>query len=502
MALTQVNAAGIKDDAVTAAKIADDAVTEALISDDSVDEPRLKISNAGSNGEFLSKQSGNTGGLTWAAIPAGVGGATGVDFNDSVKARFGTDDDLEIYHDDSNAYLKNSKGNIAIEGKAGEMSVKCIPDGAVELYHNDAKKFETKSDGVLVAGEVQSDTLDCNGNAHIDGTCTVTNAIYQGDGVYHNWGTGNDQAIYHDGGNGYIKNGTGRLHIGCDDLGLLNHATNAFYLQGVAAGAVDLYYNGVKKFETQNTGCKVGGNLTVDGDILPNSTNSDDLGTSSLRFQECHSAYWIHRYGSSGGVTQNEQEAIYIAGGIHFFGDYITMSNSNFSNGICGNRSYPMLAVHQDGSGAAIHAEDGAITEASDYRIKENVATLGSGINKVKALKPITYTLKKSWKPNGNGEVYHGFIAHEVSETLSGITGIVCGEKDAMAPELYSIQDEKDGKIPEGKKVMDETGNMTTDMMIQSVDYGKLTPILTAALKEAITKIETLEAKVAALEAG
>jgi hypothetical protein len=33
-----------------------------------VDEDNLYISNAGSNGEFLSKQSGNNGGLTWATV--------------------------------------------------------------------------------------------------------------------------------------------------------------------------------------------------------------------------------------------------------------------------------------------------------------------------------------------------------------------------------------------------------------------------------------------------
>ena len=38
-----------------------------VIADDTVDEANLKISNAGSNGQFLQKQSGNTGGLTWAA---------------------------------------------------------------------------------------------------------------------------------------------------------------------------------------------------------------------------------------------------------------------------------------------------------------------------------------------------------------------------------------------------------------------------------------------------
>ena len=39
-----------------------------VIADDTVDEANLKISNAGSDGQFLSKQSGNTGGLTWASV--------------------------------------------------------------------------------------------------------------------------------------------------------------------------------------------------------------------------------------------------------------------------------------------------------------------------------------------------------------------------------------------------------------------------------------------------
>ena len=40
----------------------------------------------------------------------------------------------------------------------------------------------------------------------------------------------------------------------------------------------------------------------------------------------------------------------------------------------------------------------------------------------------------------------------------------------------------------------------TTEIDPQGVDYAKLTPLLTAALQEAITKIETLEAEVAALK--
>ena len=58
MALTKISTGGVKDDAASQAKIADEAV----------DEARLQISNAGTNGQFLSK-SANTGGLTWATPP-------------------------------------------------------------------------------------------------------------------------------------------------------------------------------------------------------------------------------------------------------------------------------------------------------------------------------------------------------------------------------------------------------------------------------------------------
>lgn len=45
--------------------------TALTIADNVVDEANLKISNAGTNGYFLQKQSGNTGGLTWAEVPEG-----------------------------------------------------------------------------------------------------------------------------------------------------------------------------------------------------------------------------------------------------------------------------------------------------------------------------------------------------------------------------------------------------------------------------------------------
>jgi hypothetical protein len=62
-----LTSASISSGAVNSDQIATGAVDLAHMSTQSVDEDNLHISNAGSNGQFLSKQSGDAGGLTWAA---------------------------------------------------------------------------------------------------------------------------------------------------------------------------------------------------------------------------------------------------------------------------------------------------------------------------------------------------------------------------------------------------------------------------------------------------
>ena len=47
---------------------------------------------------------------------------------------------------------------------------------------------------------------------------------------------------------------------------------------------------------------------------------------------------------------------------------------------------------------------------------------------------------------------------------------------------------------------VDKDGNKKP--MYQGVDYGKLTPLLTKALQEALDRIDTLETKVKTLEGG
>ena len=83
-------------------------------------------------------------------------------FNDNIKIELGNSDDLQIYHDGSSndSYIDSSAGNIYLRLNGSENSAKFIKNGAVELYHNDAKKFETTATGITVTGTVS----DSKGN--------------------------------------------------------------------------------------------------------------------------------------------------------------------------------------------------------------------------------------------------------------------------------------------------------------------------------------------------
>ena len=98
----------------------------------------------------------------------------------------------------------------------------------------------------------------------------------------------------------------------------------------------------------------------------------------------------------------------------------------------------------------------------SDYRLKKNIKPMTNCLELVNRLNPVRY----NWISEYN-EPAEGFIAHELQEVLPLC---VVGKKDAVY---------EDGSINP-----------------QSIDYGKLTPHLVAAVKELSKKIEDLESKV------
>ena len=136
------------------------------------------------------------------------------------------------------------------------------------------------------------------------------------------------------------------------------------------------------------------------------------------------------------------------------------------------NKSFVFWCIWTNDSNVGSITSDGSncsYNGSSDYRLKENIVNLTDGITRLKQLIPRRF----NWIADSTNTLIDGFIAHEVSPVLPQA---VVGEKDAV---------EEDGSIDP-----------------QQMDYSKLTPLLTAALQEAITKIEVLETEVAALKSN
>jgi hypothetical protein len=103
---------------------------------------------------------------------------------------------------------------------------------------------------------------------------------------------------------------------------------------------------------------------------------------------------------------------------------------------------------------------------SSDYRLKENVVLMQNAISRLQELKPCRFNFKH--------------------EPLKTVDGFIAHEAQAVVPEC----------VTGTKDEVDDDGNP----VYQGIDQSKLVPLLTAALQEALAEIESLKARVTALE--
>ena len=198
-------------------------------------------------------------------------------FKDSTNAEWGDGRDLRIYHDGSHSYIKDagtgqlritSDSNIWIEHGAENMIV-CNGDAAVELYYDNAKKLETLSDGVLITGQCRT---------------TADFSVY--DNVKFKAGSSSDLLIYHDATYNWIDSvnnhhmiiraGTGNLYLQGNEIQFNVEGGSETYLKATNNGAVELYYDNSKKFQTYNGGVEVFGDCSLgDNRVLNVGTGSD-----------------------------------------------------------------------------------------------------------------------------------------------------------------------------------------------------------------------------------
>ena len=129
----------------------------------------------------------------------------GVKVPDNQKVFLGTGDDLQIYH--------NGSESIILDAGTGQLNIRTdllrvnntndsetlatfANNGAVSLYYDNSKKFETHSSGVVISGNIQLND---------------SNKAY--------FGTSQDLQIYHDGSKSLITDsGTGWLEINANNF--------------------------------------------------------------------------------------------------------------------------------------------------------------------------------------------------------------------------------------------------------------------------------------------
>ena len=214
-----------------------------------------------------------------AYLPLAGGTMSGnIDFNDSVRARFGNNDDLQIVHDGSNSYIHNvNVGDLYLRQTANNKDI---------IFESDNGSGGTATyfylDGSLVNGT------------------TILGATRFPDNSKIFMGTGGDLVFNHDGTNSFINNLTGDFTIenAGDDLILKSADDFLAYVQGtdiaiqaIGDGKVGLRYNNVEKFQTISTGIGVTGNIQIDSALLSNQENTDIDTGAEVVAQVAHATY-------------------------------------------------------------------------------------------------------------------------------------------------------------------------------------------------------------------
>ena len=260
-------------------------------------------------------------------------------FPDDKKLNFGDGNDLQISHradfssqlDNAGNTITSNSASIIEDAGTGPLvfktnsgsgngafqffdqdwnpMLKIHSNGRVGLYYGDqGEKLNTTTDGVKITG-----------NLHFPDNKKLL------------LGDDNDLQLVHDGTNSFVGD------IGTGYLGLVSSGVGVFIQKhpvGVAEtlakflndGAVELYYNNDKKFETISTGCSITGELRVSDDITAFYTSDSNLKTNIKPIDDpLEKVLSLHGYtfdwneesgkqGSETGVIAQEVEALGLPG--------------------------------------------------------------------------------------------------------------------------------------------------------------------------------------------
>ena len=207
----------------------------------------LYIVNASDDKDIIFQSDDGSGGLsTYFQLD---GSALVTNFPDNSKLTIGSGNDLQIYHDGSHSYIKDTgTGNLTLDTDGAQINLQgggenfaiFRKDTSVDLYYNGSKKFETTNTGATVSGNL----LVSSGT---DGDAIIT---IQSDTDNNNENDSPQLQFKQDGGNTIVKAGiTG-------DAGQIftSSLANAAYFGNDEAASVQFYTNATAKLTIESAG--------------------------------------------------------------------------------------------------------------------------------------------------------------------------------------------------------------------------------------------------------
>ena len=313
---------------------------------------------------------------------------------DNQALRIGANQNFQLVFTGSEAIIKNvgATSPIKIKVKDGvEDAIVCNANGSVELYHNNVKKIETTANGIEVIGTITDDGATHDGDVLFTGASA--NVLFDksdsclefADNAKARFGTGNDLEIFHNGTNSHIHSATGELDIRSDNFHLRNAANNENIIVADANGAVELYHNNSKKFETRSDGVKLSqGHFYADdssriklgtGDDLQlfhdgsqsqisNSTGNLNISSGSAVVTKVNTSEDAIVCNANGAVElyhNNSSRLETTAVGVNFLGNLTSSSNTTFTISAGGSGTAGHISLKCGSEDAFLARPDGAV---------------------------------------------------------------------------------------------------------------------------------------------
>jgi len=376
-----------------------------------------------------------------AALPKAGGTMTGDTLHaDNVKAKFGTGNDLEIFHDGSNSYIKDTgtgalvlnTSQLYINNPASnELLLTATENGGVTLYHDNSAKLASTSAGVAITGTVSA----------------------------------TDDFISTKAGGVFLKNTSG----GTSATQIMVSNTNGSMRAGVESSAGNAIQGGTLPY------------AAVFGNQGNYPTQFTTNGTARMTIANTGHVGILATPSTSGRLVvaaSTTKHGLEISNHSYYSPNAMRVINSDTVN-----RAGHEIVFNRGGSDVGSISTSTSSTSyntSSDYRLKENVTPMSGATVQTKLLKPCNF----DWIIGGN---VNGFIAHELAEV---VPEAVTGTKDAMKDEEYEVTPATGDVFTAGavevateSQVMEtvETGsyvNLAGETIVETTEQGVTTELI------------------------